>query len=73
MSSIEDQIIDGNVVKEAPSEDHSLRVSMVNLRLRDDSHHTRGRWAPSDDRSTGDWKCWDYSRKAETGSYSNQC
>ena len=42
MSSKEDQIIDGTVVKETPSEDHSLRVSMENLRLRDDGHHTRG-------------------------------
>ena len=42
MSSKEDQIIDGTVVKETTSEDHSLRVSMENLRLRDDGHHTRG-------------------------------
>ena len=42
MSSKEDQITDGTVVKETPSEDHSLRVSMENLRLRDDGHHTRG-------------------------------
>ena len=42
MSSKEDQIINGNVVKETPSEDHSLRVSMENLRLRDDCHHTTG-------------------------------
>ena len=42
MSSKEDQIIDGTVVKETPSEDHSLRVSMENLRLRDDGQHTRG-------------------------------
>ena len=42
MSSKEDQIIDGTVVKETPSEDHSLRVSMENLRLRDDGHHTKG-------------------------------
>ena len=40
--SKEDQIIDGTVVKEIPSEDHSLRVSMENLRLRDDGHHARG-------------------------------
>ena len=42
MSSKEDQIIDGTVVKETPSENHSLRVSMENLRLRDDGHHARG-------------------------------
>ena len=42
MSSKEDQIIDGTVVKETTSEDHSLRVSMENLRLRDDGHHARG-------------------------------
>ena len=42
MSSKEDQIINGNVVKETPSEDHCLRVSMENLRLRDDGQHTRG-------------------------------
>ena len=42
MSSKEDQIIDWTVVKETPSEDHSLGVSMENLRLRDDGHHTRG-------------------------------
>ena len=42
MSSKEGQIIDGTVVKETTSEDHSLRVSMENLRLRDDGHHTRG-------------------------------
>ena len=42
MSSKEDQIIDGNVVRETPSEDHSLRVSMENLRLRDHGRHTRG-------------------------------
>ena len=42
MSSKEDQIIDGTVVKETTSEDHSLRVSMKNVRLRDDGHHTRG-------------------------------
>ena len=42
MSSKEDQIIDGTVVKEITSEDHSVRVSMENLRLRDDGHHTRG-------------------------------
>ena len=33
MSSKEDKIIDGNVVKETPSHNHSLRVSMENLRL----------------------------------------
>ena len=42
MSSKEDHIVDGNVVKETPSEDHSLRISMENLRLKDDGHHTRG-------------------------------
>ena len=42
MSSKEDETIDGTVVKEITSEDHSLRVSMENLRLRDDGHHTRG-------------------------------
>ena len=42
MSSKEDQVIDGTVLKEKPSEDGSLRVSMENLRVRDDSHHTRG-------------------------------
>ena len=42
MSSKEDQIIDETVVKETTSEDHSLRVSMENLRPRDDGHHTRG-------------------------------
>ena len=42
MPTKEDQIIDGNVVKETASGDHSLRVSMKNLRLRDDRHHTRG-------------------------------
>ena len=42
MSSKEDQISDGNVVKETQSEDPSLRVSMENLRLRDDGHHNRG-------------------------------
>ena len=42
MSFKEDQIIDGTVVKETTSVDHSLRVSMENLRLRDDGHHTRG-------------------------------
>ena len=42
MSSKEYQIIDWNVVKETPSEDHSLRVNMENLRLRDDGHHTTG-------------------------------
>ena len=42
MLSKEDQITDGTVVKETPSEDHSPRVSMENLRLRDDGHHTRG-------------------------------
>ena len=41
MSSKEDQIIDGTVVKETTSEDYSLRVSMENLRLRDDGPHTR--------------------------------
>ena len=41
MSSKEDQFIDGNVVKETPSEDHSLRVSMKNLRLRNYGHHIR--------------------------------
>ena len=42
MSSKENKIIDGNVVKETPSHNHSLRVSMENLRLRDDGHNTRG-------------------------------
>ena len=42
MSSKEDQIIDGTVVKETTSEDDSLRLGMENLRLRDDDHHTRG-------------------------------
>ena len=42
MSSKEDQIIAGTVVKETTSEDHSLRISMKNLRLRDDGQHTRG-------------------------------
>ena len=42
MSSKEDQIIDGTVVKETTSDDHSLRVSMENLRLRYDGRHTRG-------------------------------
>ena len=42
MSSKEDQIIDGTVVKETTSEDRSLRVSMKNVRLRDDGYHTRG-------------------------------
>ena len=41
MSSKEDQIIDGTVVKETTCEDHSLRVSVENLRIRDDGHHTR--------------------------------
>ena len=47
MSPKEDQIIERNVVKETPSEDHSLRVSMENLIIRDHVHHTRGilsRW-----------------------------
>ena len=35
-------MIDGTVVIETPSEDHNLTVSMENLRLRDDGHHTRG-------------------------------
>ena len=39
MASKEDQIIDRTVVKETPSEDHSL--SMENVRLRDDGYHTR--------------------------------
>ena len=43
MSSKEDQIINESVVKETPSEDHSLRISMENLTLRDDGHDTRGR------------------------------
>ena len=42
MSFKKDQIIEGSVVKEIPSEDLSLRISMENLRLRDDGHHTRG-------------------------------
>ena len=42
MSSKEDQIIDKKVVKETPSEDHSLWLSMENLRVRDDGHHARG-------------------------------
>ena len=42
MSSKEDQITDGTVVKETTSEDQSLRVSMENLRLGDGGHHTRG-------------------------------
>ena len=41
MLSKEDQIIDRNVVKKTTSEDHSLRLSMENSRLRDDGHHTR--------------------------------
>ena len=41
MSSKEDQIIDGTVVKETPREDHNLRVSMENVILRDGDHHTR--------------------------------
>ena len=36
-----DQITDETVVKETPSEDQSLRVSMENFRLRDDGHNTR--------------------------------
>ena len=43
MSSKEDQITDATMVEETPSEDHSLRVSMGNLRLRDNGHHTRGK------------------------------
>ena len=43
MSSIEDHIIDENVVKETPNEDPSLKVGMENLRLRDYDHHTRER------------------------------
>ena len=39
ISSKEDQIIEGNVVKDKLSEDHSLRVSMENVRLRDDGYH----------------------------------
>ena len=42
MSSKEDQIIDGTVVKETTSEGHSLRLGMENLRHRDDDHHNRG-------------------------------
>ena len=42
MSSKEDQIIDGTVVKETPSEDHILRVTMENVRIRCDGHHTTG-------------------------------
>ena len=43
MSSKEDQIIDGTVAKLTTSEDHhSLMVSMENVSLRDDGHHTRG-------------------------------
>ena len=42
MSSKKDQFVYGNVVKETPSEDHSLRVRIENLRLRDHDHHTRG-------------------------------
>ena len=59
MSSKEDQIIDGTVVKVTTSEDQSLRVSIENLRLRDDGRHTRGsqsrRFEDGHDRSTGDW------------------
>ena len=40
-----------NVVKETPSEDHSLKVSIENLRLRDDGHHTTG----SQSRRFEDW------------------
>ena len=40
ISSKEDQFIDGSVVKDKLSEDHSLRVSMENVRLRDDGYHT---------------------------------
>ena len=40
MSSKEDQIIDETVVKEKNGEGHSLRVSMENVRLRDDVHHS---------------------------------
>ena len=40
MSSKEDQIIDETVVKEKNGEGRSLRVSMENLRLRDDGHHS---------------------------------
>ena len=43
MSSKEAQIIDGNVVKGIASKDHSLRVSMEKLRVKDDGHHTRAR------------------------------
>ena len=42
MSLKEDHIIDRNLVKETPGEDHSLRVSMENLGLRDDGYHTKG-------------------------------
>ena len=41
MPSKEDQITDGTVVKETPSEDHNLRVSMENMIYRDGDHHTR--------------------------------
>ena len=41
MSLKEDQITDRNLVKETPNEDHSLIVSMENLRLRDDGYHTK--------------------------------
>ena len=41
MSSKKDQIIDGTVVKETTGEDHGVRVSMENLRLRHDGQHTR--------------------------------
>lgn len=40
MSSKEDQITDGNVVKETLTENHSVRVSMDSLRIRDT--HTIG-------------------------------
>ena len=40
MSSKEDQITDGNAVKETLSENHSVRVSMDSLRIRD--NHTIG-------------------------------
>ena len=41
MPSKEDQITDGTVVKETPSEDHNLRVSTENVIPRDGDHHTR--------------------------------
>ena len=41
MSSKQDQIIDGNVLKGTPSEDHSLRVNREKLRLKDDGRQRK--------------------------------